>query len=227
MTNPYAMGGVYPNQGVYPQDYSPIYQKKSNGLPVLGIATVGGLGAGVVGYMKNRLPVSKDGVVSDSFARAAFDKHIDKNLSNDGKEFFKQVKNIMDKIDSIKTPEQLKKLLKENKAISESKLNGFSLDTLLETVNADNIKSKKETLKKSIQAIDDYNIENMKEAIKACWDSDSKKFVKPDSMKENLFNIIKKTNKTDAWKKALKYGGITAAITGGLAILYNIFTNKK
>ena len=66
MTNPYAMGGVYPNQGVYPQDYSQIYRQKSNGLPVLGIATVGGLGAGVVGYMKNRLPVSKDGVVKDS-----------------------------------------------------------------------------------------------------------------------------------------------------------------
>ena len=226
MTSPYMMNNNYYGQP-YNQAYQPYQGQKSSGLPVVGLAAVGAVGGGAVGFFKNRYPISKDGTVADSFAKAAFKKHVDKNLSSNGKEFFKQIDNIMSKVDKIKTPEEFKKLLKDNKLVSESNINGLSLDTLLETVNSDNIKSKKETLKKSIEAINEYNIDNMKETIKACWDKEGKKFVKPSGIKDNLFDVIKNTKRNDQWKKAGKYAGITAAIVGGLAILYNIFVPKN
>ena len=175
MTSSYMMNGNYYGPQ-YNQTYSPYQNQNNRGLPVIGLATGGALAGGAVGFFKNRFPVSKDGTVADSFAKAAFQKHVDKNLSSNGKEFFKQIDNIMSKVDKIKTPEEFKKLLKDNKLVSESNINGLSLDTLLETVNSDNLKSKKDALKKSIEAINEYNIDNMKETIKACWDKEGKKF---------------------------------------------------
>ena len=219
------MNGNYYDQA-YNQAY-PYQDRKPSEAPVVGLAAIGAIGGGAVGYFKNRYPVSKDGTVADSFAKSAFQKHVDKNLSSKGKEFFKQIDNIISKVDKINTPEEFKKLLKDNKLVSESNINGLSLDTLLETVNSDNIKSKKETLKKSIEAINEYNIDNMKETIKACWDKEGKKFVKPSGIKDNLFDVIKNTKRNDQWKKAGKYGGITAAVVGGLAVLYNMFIPKN
>lgn len=226
MTSPYMMNGNYYGPQ-YNQTYSPYQNQNNRGLPVIGLATGGALAGGAVGFFKNRFPVSKEGTVADSFAKAAFQKHVDKNLSSNGKEFFKQIDNIMSKVDKIKTPEEFKKLLKDNKLVSESNINGLSLDTLLETVNSDNLKGKKDVLKKSIEAINEYNIENMKETIKACWDKEGKKFVKPSGIKDNLFDVIKNTKRNDQWKKAGKYAGISAAVAGGLAVLYNMFINKN
>lgn len=226
MTSSYMMNGNYYGPQ-YNQTYSPYQNQNNRGLPVIGLATGGALAGGAVGFFKNRFPVSKDGTVADSFAKAAFQKHVDKNLSSNGKEFFKQIDNIISKVDSIKTPEEFKKLLKDNKLVSESNINGLSLDTLLETVNSDNLKSKKDALKKSIEAINEYNIDNMKETIKACWDKEGKKFVKPSGIKDNLFDVIKNTKRNDQWKKAGKYAGISAAVAGGLAVLYNMFINKN
>lgn len=226
MTSSYMMNGNYYGPQ-YNQTYSPYQNQNNRGLPVIGLATGGALAGGAVGFFKNRFPVSKDGTVADSFAKAAFQKHVDKNLSSNGKEFFKQIDNIMSKVDKIKTPEEFKKLLKDNKLVSESNINGLSLDTLLETVNSDNLKGKKDALKKSIEAINEYNIDNMKETIKACWDKEGKKFVKPSGIKDNLFDVIKNTKRNDQWKKAGKYAGISAAVAGGLAVLYNMFINKN
>ena len=226
MTSSYMMNGNYYGPQ-YNQTYSPYQNQNNRGLPVIGLATGGALAGGAVGFFKSRFHVSKEGTVADSFAKAAFQKHVDKNLSSKGKEFFKQIDNIMSKVDKIKTPEEFKKLLKDNKLVSESNINGLSLDTLLETVNSDNLKSKKDALKKSIEAINEYNIENMKETIKACWDKEGKKFVKPSGIKDNLFDVIKNTKRNDQWKKAGKYAGISAAVAGGLAVLYNMFINKN
>ena len=226
MTSSYMMNGNYYGPQ-YNQTYSPYQNQNNRRLPVIGLATGGALAGGAVGFFKNRFPVSKEGTVADSFAKAAFQKHVDKNLSSKGKEFFKQIDNIMSKVDKIKIPEEFKKLLKDNKLVSESNINGLSLDTLLETVNSDNLKGKKDALKKSIEAINEYNIDNMKETIKACWDKEGKKFVKPSGIKDNLFDVIKNTKRNDQWKKAGKYAGISAAVAGGLAVLYNMFINKN
>ena len=42
-----------------------------------------------------------------------------------------------------------------------------------------------------------------------------------------LFEVIKGTKNSMQWKKALKYGGISAGVMGALTIAYKMLTSKK
>lgn len=225
MTNPYAMNGypeAYPQ--VYPQNYP---QSKSNGPSVLGMATLGAIGGGSVGYFKNRFPVGKDGSVSDTFAKEVFEKNLKKNASKETKAYFTQLKTVLDKIDKIKSPEEFKKLLTSNKKIIEDQCKGISAETLLDAVNSTNLKSSKESLKKSLEAIMNFEILKTQNAIKLGWNSEKKKFIKTSEFKDGkLFDIIKGTKNNIQWKKALKYGGITAGVMGALTLGYKMLTPK-
>lgn len=221
MTNPYAMNG-YPE--AYPQNYP---QSKSNGPSVLGMATLGAIGGGSVGYFKNRFPVGKDGSVSDTFAKEVFEKNLKKNASKETKAYFTQLKTVLDKIDKIKSPEEFKKLLTSNKKIIEDQCKGISAETLLDAVNSTNLKSSKESLKKSLEAIMNFEILKTQNAIKLGWNSEKKKFIKTSEFKDGkLFDIIKGTKNNIQWKKALKYGGITAGVMGALTLGYKMLTPK-
>lgn len=225
MTNPYAMNGypeAYPQ--VYPQNYP---QSKSNGPSVLGMATLGAIGGGSVGYFKNRFPVGKDGSVSDTFAKEVFEKNLKKNASKETKAYFTQLKTVLNKIDKIKSPEEFKKLLTSNKKIIEDQCKGISTETLLDAVNSTNLKSSKESLKKSLEAIMNFEILKTQNAIKLGWNSEKKKFIKTSEFKDGkLFDIIKGTKNNIQWKKALKYGGITAGVMGALTLGYKMLTPK-
>lgn len=225
MTNPYAMNG-YPE--AYPQAYPQNYpQSKSNGPSVLGMATLGAIGGGSVGYFKNRFPVGKDGSVSDTFAKEVFEKNLKKNASKETKAYFTQLKTVLDKIDKIKSPEEFKKLLTSNKKIIEDQCKGISAETLLDAVNSTNLKSSKESLKKSLEAIMNFEILKTQNAIKLGWNSEKKKFIKTSEFKDGkLFDIIKGTKNNIQWKKALKYGGITAGVMGALTLGYKMLTPK-
>ena len=229
---------VMPNQDFSQQNMmnNQIYQQNSysnmnfrpktpNGPSTLGMMTLGALGGGTVGYFVNRHPV-KDGVVSDNFAKNAFKKYIDKNLSSDSKKFFKESDNILKKIDKVKNTGEFKKLMNKNKTVTNVPVNGIPLKTILDTVNPENLSSKKSTLKNGLQSWLDFNISNMKDTIKYCWDSENKKFVKPDNMDSKIFDAIKSTNTTNKWKKAGKYAAITAGILGALTIGYKIIASK-
>lgn len=226
MTNPYAMNGypeAYPQ--VYPQNYP---QSKSNGPSVLGMATLGAIGGGSVGYFKNRFPVGKDGSVSDTFAKEVFEKNLKKNASKETKAYFTQLKTVLNKIDKIKSPEEFKKLLTSNKKIIEDQCKGISTETLLDAVNSTNLKSSKESLKKSLEAIMNFEILKTQNAIKLGWNSEKKKFIKTSEFKDGkLFDIIKGTKNNIQWKKALKYGGITAGVMGALTLGYKMLTPKN
>lgn len=227
MTNPYAMNG-YPE--AYPQVYPQIYpQSKSNGLSVWGMAAIGAIGGGSVGYFKNRFPVGKDGSVSDTFAKEVFEKNLKKNASKETKAYFTQLKTVLDKINKIKSPEEFKKLLTSNKKIIEDQCKGISAETLLDAVNSTNLKSSKESLKKSLEAIMDFEILKTQNAIKLGWNSEKKKFIKTSEFKDGkLFDIIKGTKNNIQWKKALKYGGITAGVMGALTLGYKMLgTNRN
>ena len=104
MANSYAMnaGNMYSQGG----GYQPV--RKNSGPSVFGMMTLGALGGGTAGYFRNRYPVGKDGVVSDSFAREVFDKNLNKNTSSDVKKYFKQLKEVLKKIDKVKTPEEFR-----------------------------------------------------------------------------------------------------------------------
>ena len=253
MTNPYAMSAnMNPYAAAYQQNnYSPnysgnvpisgipsndmyqsggraLYPAKSNGPSTIGMMSLGALGGGLVGYFKNRYPVGKDGNVSDSFAKEVFEKNLKKNRPESSQKYFKQLQNILKKIDKVSTPEEFKTLLNENKGIIEEQCKGISSDTLLNAVNSTNLKDSKKSLKEALEGIMNFEITKTKNAIKLGWNSESKKFVKTSEFKDSkLFKIIKNTKNSGQWKKALKYGGITAGILGALTIGYKMLMPSK
>ena len=200
MTNSYA--NMYPQGG-----YQPV--RNNSGPSTLGMMTLGAVGGGAVGYFKNRYPIGKDGAVADSFAREVFDKNLNK-------------------IDKVKTPEEYRKLINANKYIIEEQCKAISSETLLDAVNTTNIKTSKEALKKSLEGIMDFELLKTKNAVKLGWNSESKKFIKSSEFKDaKLFDIIKNTKSNMQWKKALKYGGITAGVMGALTVGYKMLANKS
>ena len=224
MTNAYNME-AFPN---YQNQAFPQPQKKNNGPSTFGMMTLGAVGGGTVGYFKNRYPVASDGTVADSFAKKVFETNLKKNGTEESKTFFKELNNILNKIDKVRTTEDFKKLLKDNKSIIEEQSKGISLDMTLSSLNPDNLKTSKASLKETLQKILDFEITKTKNAVRLGWDSDAKKFVKSEAFKdEKLFNIIKKTKSNHQWKKALKYGGITAGVMGALTLGYKMFTSKN
>ena len=236
MTNPYTMSSdinpyqtSYNNLPQYNTYPGPSNKKTSSksGPSTFGMMTLGALGGGAVGYFRNRYPVQKDGTVSDSFAKEVFEKNLKKNRSETAQKFFNQLNNVLKKIDKINSPEGLKKLLKENKEIIEEQCKGISVDTFLDGINSSNLKETQKSLKEVLEKNLDFEILKTKNAIKLGWNNDSKKFIKTPEFKDNkLFDVIKNTKNNIQWKKALKYGGITAGIMGALTIGYKFFTKN-
>ena len=226
MTNPYYMnsyqGQMYPQQAYSPQ------RQGNGGVSTVGMMAVGGVAGGSVGYLKNRYPIGSDGQVSDSFTREVFDKNLKKNTSPEAQNYFKQLKTVLKKIDKVKSPEDFKKLIKANKDIIDDQCKGISTGTLLDGVNSTNLQSSKTSLKESLEAIMNFELVKTKNAIRLGWNSESKKFIKTPEFKDGkLFNIIKSTKSSNQWKKALKYGGVTAGIMGALTVGYKMLVASR
>jgi len=219
MTNPYvAMPQQNTNMAyaVNP-NYQMYQQQKPSAIPaMIGLGTLGFAGGTAItagiDYFKNR-KAFKSGEITDSFAQKVLDKMIEKDYVAKGKEFLKQKSKGLKK---ISTPEEFSKLMKKFKNYTSSLCDGVTLETMCKTVNKDNIKDKASALIKRIEASLESEIQNIKDMAKLCWDSEKKKFVKPDSVDEKFFKIIKNTKNNVNWKKAFKYGGITAGITAVL-----------
>lgn len=204
------------------------YPQKSSGVSTVGMIGVGAVGGGAVGYFKNRYPVSKSGVVSDTFAKEVFDKNLKKNAPSEVKIYFKQLKELLKKIDKVKSPEEFRNLINSNKDIIETQCRVISSETLLDAVNTTNLKTSKNSLKKTLEAIMDFELLKTKNAIRFGWNSETKKFVKTPEFKDGkLFDIIKNTKSSNQWKKALKYGGIAAGVMGALSIGYKMLSPQK
>ena len=242
MTNPYAMqANPYETGYSQPNYMQPNYVQANSYQPAVtvnpsetstpstvGMMTLGALGGGTVGFFKNRYPIGKDGSVSDSFAKNVFEKNLKNNRPESSQKFFKQLKEILNKIDKINSPEDFKKLLNANKEIIEDQCKGISSETLIDAVNSTNLKESKKSLKESLQGIMNFELQKTKNAIKLAWNNEAKKFVKTPEFQDNkLFEIIKNTKTNVQWKKALKYGGITAGIIGALTLGYKLLTGKR
>ena len=226
MTNPYYMNS-YQGQ-MYPQQAYSSQRQGNGGVSTVGMMAVGGVAGGSVGYLKNRYPIGSDGQVSDSFTREVFDKNLKKNTSSEAQNYFKQLKTVLKKIDKVKSPEDFKKLIKENKDIIDDQCKGISTGTLLDGVNSTNLQSSKTSLKESLEAIMNFELVKTKNAIRLGWNSESKKFIKTPEFKDSkLFNIIKSTKSSNQWKKALKYGGVTAGIMGALTVGYKMLVASR
>lgn len=229
MTNPYNMNAYAPQlQNAY-YNATGLQPQKSSGLPVVGLATLGFLGGGTAGYLKNRYPVSKDGTVSDTFAKNAFENHVNKNYTKEKKQMHQQVKKFLDKANDLKTVEDFKKFLKANSELSEACAKGINTTTeeFINSMTSSNFSNTKNALKDMFNKQNSFNIEQFKSFTQSCWDKEAKKFVKTDGISDNIFKVIKNTTANSQWKSALKYGGITAGVTGLLAIVCNMFISSK
>lgn len=222
MASSYGMN-AYPRMN---QNYSPNLsqqQKSGNGAgSIIGMSVIGGLVGGAVGYMKSRYPVDKNGIASDAFAKQAFENHVDKNMSKDGKAFFKQLNTILEKIDKVKDVEGMKKLLQANKKVFD--VGSVSLDTYVSSLSEDNIKESKKVLKEQIEKRNMTNYQTFKNLTEKCWNREKKCFTKPDGVDSKIFEVLKNTKTKGQWKKALKYGGITAGVMGALTVGYKMMT---
>ena len=227
MTNPYNVNNYSQMQNGY---YDPsLVQPKQSGAPILGLATLGFIGGGTMGYFKNRYPVDKNGVVSDTFAKNAFENHVKKNFTDENKKIYEQTKKFIKKVDSISCVEDFKKFLKSNKELTESCAKGVntSVDDYIESMTSSNFKNIKNSLKEYFQKQNNMNIEKFKTFTEKSWDKESKKFVKESGISDKILNILKNTTSNHQWKKTFKYGGIGAGICGALAIGYNLLMGNN
>lgn len=226
MVNSYGMN-TYPqmnyNQG-FNQNIQPQQNRSSGFGSVIGTAVVGGAVGGAIGYLKNRHPVDKNGVASDSFAKQAFENHVSKNMSSDGKEFFKQLKTVTKGLEKVKDVEGMKKLLNDNKKVFA--VSGMSLDTYLSSLMPDNIQESKKVLQEQIEKRNMTNYQTFKNLTEKCWNKEKKCFTKPDEVEQKIFDVIKNTKTKGQWKKALKYGGVTAGVMGALTLGYKMMTSN-
>ena len=237
MTNPYSMNyspyeqgqmnpyNQYQQQQVYYNNRtsSPI----GNAITGAAIGFAGGTAiAAGVDYFKSRKPV-KNGEVKDSFVKKVFDNMIKKDYVSKGKKYIREKMELLENIDYAKTPEKFKSLMKKYKKCSSELFDGLSLNTVCDTVTKDNIKGKISAIKNKIQSGLKVEYQNVKDTINLCWDSEKKKFVKPDNVDKKLFKIIKNTKNSTNWKKAFKTGGITAGVLGVLALGYSLFTKPS
>lgn len=227
MVNSYGMN-TYPqmnyNQG-FNQNIQPQQNRSSGFGSVIGTAVVGGAVGGAIGYLKNRHPVDKNGVASDSFAKQAFENHVSKNMSSDGKEFFKQLKTVTKGLEKVKDVEGMKKLLNDNKKVFA--VSGMSLDTYLSSLTPDNIQESKKVLQEQIEKRNMTNYQTFKNLTEKCWNKEKKCFTKPDGVEQKIFDVIKNTKTKGQWKKALKYGGVTAGVMGALTLGYKMMTSAS
>ena len=227
MTNQFS-NSIYP-QSMYTnsslQGYAGMKSEK-RGPSTFGMMTLGALGGGTAGYLLNRYPVNNK-IVCDEFAQNAFNKHVKKNLSVEKKEAFMQISTILKKIDKTKNAEDLKKLIKNNPKAIELDRVGMTMDTYLSTINNDNFNNIKSAIKQDLEKTNKYFIEKFKLITASCWDNTAKKFIQPKGMQDNVFAVIKKTTTARQWRKALKYGGITAGILGALTVGYKMLVSSK
>ena len=221
MTYPYNTG-AFTQESYQNQNYNVRMQKENKGPSVFPAVAAGFLTGGAIGYYTNRYPV-KNGVVSDTFASEAFNKYIDKGYAVEDKKFFKQMRRVLKKINSIKKPEKFKKLINKNPEVAKKVYNSVSVDEMNETLTKGNVKEKAKALKNALEGYRNVGVVNMKHAAQEYWDEAQKKFVKPEKTKNiKTYKALIATKNSIQWQKALKYGGITAGILGALTIGYRM-----
>ena len=113
---------------------------------------LGGLAGTVVGATKKNY-LNKDGSFSDSFVKSTFENYIN-NSEKSSKKAYTEGLEILKKIDSVKTPEELKALFDANPEAAEEIFNELKQtpDDFLNNIRKRNLNSNKKTIKSKINA---------------------------------------------------------------------------
>lgn len=216
MTYSYSNQLNYGPQQVPLQYEGMTYQKPSLVPMTLGGAAIGGIaGAGYGAYKNNNINnfISKEGEVTDTFAKTTFEKYIN-HSAKEGKEAYNGGLNILNKIDSIKNPEELKQLFDANKEAADDICKELKQkpEDFIKNITNKNLEANKKVIKEKINATNNTRYQNIKNQIQACWNSEKNKFVKNNSVPDEIFNIIKKTSSGTNWKILGKCAAIGSAI---------------
>ena len=132
---------AYPEQQVYAKP-----KKTSLAIPLsITGAAVGATIGGFSGWNKNAF-VNKSGDVADTFVKEV-QANLQKNLKNPGSDAYTQGQNILNKIKSIKKPEELKALFKENRKAANGicKILNKSPEEFVKNITEENLSTNKKT----------------------------------------------------------------------------------
>ncbi len=198
------------------------YQKPSAIPAAIGGAVVGATAGAVLGNKKNPY-ITKNGEVVDTFAKSAYEKYISK-AKDAGKEAYEGGLNILKKIDSVKSTEELKGLFDANKEAAKDICTELKQtpEEFLSKVSQDNLSDNKKIIKEKINAGNNTRYRDMKNQIQICWDKDKKKFVKNDAVKDDVYKAIKKSTNGVKNKIIAKY----VAIGAGIAAIVGFIAGK-
>lgn len=226
MTYSYSTPLTYgPQQNVV--HYEGTTHTKPSALPAtMGSLLVGGgIGAAIASCKTPYL--TKSGEISDTFARTTFENYINRTAES-GKEAYEGCLNILKKIDNIKNPEELKALMDANKEAGKEICNEMKQtpEEFLSNITKENLNENKKVIKDKITATNNSRYQNIKNQIQACWDKENKKFIKKDTVKEEVYQTIKNSTTKMKGKVIAKYAAIGAGIGGVLGFAATKLFNK-
>ena len=207
--------------------YEGTTHQKASSLPAtIGTAVIGGGIGSYIGY-KKAPKMMKNGEITDSFVKTTFENYINKSTDS-GKEAYKEGLNILNKIDSVKNPEELKKIMDANKEAAKEICAEMKQtpEEFLSNISKDNLKENTKFIKEKITAGNNARYQNFKNQIQACWDKEKKTFVKKETVKEEVYNVIKNSNNKIKGKIIAKYAAIGAGIAGLMGFVASKFINK-
>lgn len=190
----------------------PVPKKKTATGGTIAGATLGAITGGVIAGKSNPY-ISKSGEVLEDFAQRAYQNFVDA-----GTDVFKaahnQAKNIINKIKTIKTTDELKTLLTDNYKGLENYLQSkaSTLDKYLENITEGNLKQNKEKIKKWLEVDLDGKLQDMKNWITACYDSKKKDFAKATTVAQDAFDAIEKAATSGNGARILKTAGVVGAV---------------
>lgn len=204
-----------------------IYRKPSAAPAVVAGCAIGLIGGSIIGANKKN-PYMKNGVPTDTFTKNSYDKYM-KKAPEDEKAAYEQCKEVIKKINKVKNTDELKTLLSNNSEASKEVSTALNMttDEFLNNVTDANLSSNKATIKQKLEAANQTRFQNMKNEISRCWDSEKKKFTKPDDMSEDMFKAIKKTSAKVRSKFVAKYALIATAIGGAVGFVANKIVARK
>lgn len=222
---------IQPNQV---EEYQPQYvdaaaEQKPSSIPAgIAGAALGAATGAVIGLAKKQLVVN-GGNVNDQFAVKTYERYL-KKVPDTADVTYEQLNKMLSKLNSVKTPEELKTLFADNPEAAQeacSALNKTPVE-FLDKVDSKNLGRNKTSINKKLEAAKEMKVNSIKNDITTYWNADKKKFEKGANPDQNLYKAIKKTYAELKAKTVGKAAGI-AAIIGGVALfgIHKLLTHKK
>lgn len=213
MVNSYsAPSASYGYQAVtnVPANNTPIKRRTSIPYVLGGLALGSGVGA-AIGWESNPF-ISKKGEVMDDFAQKTLDIFM-KKTDDSTKKIYKGSINILEGLKKVKTTNDLKNLLNNNKDFAEEMCKGLKQtpDEYIKTITIDNLEANKDAITAQINGANKNKLQSIKNQIQACWDKTTNSFKKNKNVSQDTFDSINEATKGYKNKFIGKY-----ALIGGL-----------